>query len=130
MRTPFMPFFNMLETGIDKQAFFNIADFERNSIFSGNPGIMSNDGIIKSVYNAFKALSVLQGKQENEITNRLKADIASEDGFVAAIASQTKDNRKVRMLISNYIPSNRMLKNAFPQKPIHTLLNIEKYRGK
>ncbi|NUO06539.1 MAG: hypothetical protein HUU07_14285, partial [Candidatus Brocadia sinica] len=106
--------FQILDTGINKQAFFNFVDFEHNPLFSGCPGIMSNDGIIKSVYNAFKALSILQGKQENGINNRLKADITSKDGFLAAIASQTKDSRKVRILISNYVPSKRMLKNAFP----------------
>lgn len=119
--------FQMFETGIDKQAFFNFVDFEHNPLFSGSPGIMSNEGIIKSVYNAFKALSILQGKPESEISNRLKANITSKDGFLAAIASQTKDNRKVRILISNYIPSNRMIKNAFPLKTYPYAL---KYRKK
>lgn len=108
--------FQMLETGIDKQTFFNFVDFDRNLVFSGSSGIMSNDGIIKSVYNAFKALSRLQGKSENEITNRLQTNITCNDGFPAAIASQTKDSLKLRMLISNYIPSKHMLKNAFPLK--------------
>ncbi|MDR4509886.1 MAG: hypothetical protein MRJ65_16905 [Candidatus Brocadiaceae bacterium] len=103
--------YNMLDTGIDKQTFFNFVDFENNSLFSGSTGTMSNEGIIKSVYNALKALAILQGKSESEITHRLKADV--DDSFLAAIASQTKDNRIIRILISNYIPTVPMLKNAF-----------------
>lgn len=108
--------FNMLETGIDKQAFFNFVDFEHNSLFSGSTGIMSNEGVIKPVYNAFKALAILQGEPEDEITNRLKVDIGGDDCFLAAIASQTKNNRVIRILISNYIPHAAMLKNGFPPK--------------
>lgn len=117
--------YNMLDTGIDKQAFFNFVDFEHNPLFSGSTGTMSNEGVIKSVYNAFKALAILQGESENEVTNRLKADV-NDDNFLAAIASQTQDNRTIRILISNYIPTAAMLKNAFPPEVYPSALKYRK----
>lgn len=108
--------YNMLDTGIDKQAFFNFVDFEHNPLFSGSTGAISNEGVIKPVYNAFKAFTILQGKPENEISNRLKTIISSNDGFLAAMASQTQDHRRIRILISNFIPQRAMLKNAFSPK--------------
>ncbi|GAN33057.1 GH39 family glycosyl hydrolase [Candidatus Brocadia sinica] len=116
---------NMLDTGIDKQAFFNFVDFEHNPLFSGSTGAMSNEGVIKSVYNALKALAIVQGEPENEIPNRLKADV-HDDTFLAAIASQTHDNRTIRILISNYIPTAAMLKNAFPPETYPSALKYRK----
>ena len=68
---------------------------------------IDNTQIIKPVYNSFKALSVLAGKNENEDIYRLKAEF-DENSFVAAIASQTKDMKTTRVLLSNFIPKGEI----------------------
>ena len=65
----------------------------KNSQFIGDWPIFTREGVIKPVWNAFKALSKLEGR-------RIEATSTDEDHIIA-IASKDKDT--LRVIISNYI---------------------------
>lgn len=67
--------------------------------------------VIKPVYNAFRALSIFAGKTENQTPNQLQVSIEEND-YVTALASQTQDKKTNRILISNFIPSGIMVRDA------------------
>jgi hypothetical protein len=100
--------------GVEGQSFFSRVDFsygklfeagaiDRSQQFYGDWGMFTRDLVIKPVYNAFSALSILSGKKENQISDRLKA-LFDETDYITVVASQTKDKNMVRVLIANYIP--------------------------
>jgi len=91
--------------------FTTLFDFVVNETqeFIGRNDLWSSHFVIKPVYNSFKALSILDGKQEGEIANRIQATF-DENDFVGAIASQTRDRSKTRLILSNFIPQGKMLK--------------------
>jgi hypothetical protein len=91
--------------------FTTLFDFVENETqeFIGRNDLWSSHFVIKPVYNSFKALSILDGKQEGEIANRIQATF-DENDFVSAVASQTKDKSKTRLLLSNFIPQGSVLK--------------------
>lgn len=74
---------------------------KNNQQFYGDWGMFTRNLIIKPVYNAFRALSILSGKQENQTPTRLQATFDEYD-LIATIASQSKDRSKVRVLLSNF----------------------------
>ena len=66
--------------------------------------MVTRDLVIKPVYNAFRTVSILSGKIENQTPFRLQANF-KEDSLIIAIASQSKEKNKVRVLLSNFIPA-------------------------
>ena len=95
--------------GIDKQSIFHLVNFDNQKCFnSGGSGIICETGVIKPTYNSFRAVSILNGTIEDDTSIRLQLSINKND-FLTAIASQTNDNSKTRVLLSNFIPSGAML---------------------
>lgn len=95
---------NMLNGGIDRHTFFHLADFTNTpQVFGGSHGIFTLSGVVKPSYNALQLVSKLSGKEENEPTNQLKV-ITSEIDYITVLASQTKDKKTNRILISNFVP--------------------------
>lgn len=86
---------------IDRQTFFHFNDFQNSELFSGDPGAISRDGIIKPVYNAMRALSVFGGKNEKETPFFM--NVSKSDPSLSALASKTKDGGKIRILLSYFI---------------------------
>ncbi|MBI2101055.1 hypothetical protein HYT53_00410 [Candidatus Woesearchaeota archaeon] len=100
----------------------------KGSIFDGCWPIFTridNTQIIKPVYNAFRALSMLAGKKEQETPYRLEAEL-DENSFVAAIASQTKDKKTTRVLLSNFVPSGEIA-GEYRSKAIKSCLSSKGY---
>jgi hypothetical protein len=91
--------------------FTTLFDFAINETqeFIGRNDLWTSHFVIKPVYNSFKALSILDGKQEGGVTNRIQATF-DENDFVSAIASQTKDMSKTRLILSNFIPQGNMFR--------------------
>lgn len=87
---------------IDRQTFFHFNDFQNSELFAGDPGAISRDGVIKPVYNAMRALSILSGKNEKETPFFM--NISKSDDSISALASKTKDGGKIRILLSYFIP--------------------------
>jgi hypothetical protein len=91
----------MDQAGIRLHAFS--AFFEQqtkpDSAFSGGFGIFTKDFLIKPVYNAFKALSMLGDV-------RLRSD--NTDPFIGVIAG--KEGRTISAIVSNYVPRQWMVK--------------------
>jgi len=76
----------------------------KDTQFIGDWAIVTRNSVIKPAYNAFAALSIFAGKKEAEIPNQ--AAISMPDGdFVIASASQTKNKKTTRVLLSNFAPS-------------------------
>lgn len=75
--------------------------------FIGDWPIFTRGQIIKPSYNAFKALSILYGKKDDETSNKIEINL--EDDYIAALASQTKDKTKTRILLSSFAPDGNML---------------------
>lgn len=75
---------------------------DRGQQFYGGWGIFSRDLIIKPVYNAFRLLSIVSGKEERQVSDRLQVSF-DEHNFVTALASRTKDNRTVRVLLAHNV---------------------------
>jgi hypothetical protein len=101
----------MEKAAIGDYYFTTLFDFGVNETreFIGRNDLWSSHFAIKPVYNSFKALSILDGKQEGEIADRIQATF-DENDFVGAIASQTRDRSKIRLILSNFIPQGKMLK--------------------
>ena len=97
--------YHMAEAGIDWHGHdFDVTDFGgmetpiieergKNSQFVGDWPIFTRDNVIKPVWNAFKALSKLEGR-------RIEAT-STDENHIIAIASKDKD--KIGVLISNFI---------------------------
>jgi len=83
-----------------------------NQQFFGDWGMLTRDLVIKPVFNAFKALSILSGKGERQTSDRLKTGFDETD-FITAIASQTKDKSKIRVLLANYVPPDKLLPKEY-----------------
>ena len=121
--------FNVFDGGEEKEV---KVIKQRGSIaqFIGDWPIFTRDQIIKPSYNAFRALSILYGKKENEPSNKI--DVEFEDDFIATIASQTKDKSKTRILLSNFVPNENMLTyylvSKFKESP--SMQSTEPYRDK
>ncbi len=94
---------------------FNIKDFDKEKVvynerrgeFIGDWPIFTDSGIIKPVYNAFRAVSIFAGKNESELSNRLLTEY-EKDRFIKAAASRTSDGSVTRVLVTNFIPTGFM----------------------
>lgn len=104
------------EAGFDHQVFFGLfEDWQRGydpkkesylldtygkSSFFGGYGIFTTDNIIKPVFNAFKAVSMMEGN---------KLDVQVQDPFITAIAAIRE--KKIMLLVSNFIPYGSIYSN-------------------
>ena len=75
---------------------------DKDQQFFGGWGIFTRHLIIKPVYNAFRLLSIVSGKEEQQISDRLHATFDEHD-IITALASQTKDRRKIRILLAHNV---------------------------
>lgn len=100
---------------INDHYFTTLFDFRTSGTqeFIGRNDLWTSHYVIKPIYNAFKTLSILGGKQEGENPIRLKTNFNDND-FVTAIASQTQDKSKTRIFLSNFLPTGSMV-NQFIQ---------------
>ncbi|MBI2451026.1 MAG: hypothetical protein HYV52_01655 [Parcubacteria group bacterium] len=76
----------------------------KNAQFIGDWPVFTFNQIIKPVYNAFFALSIFAGEKEQQIPNEIETTI-TDDGFVISVASQTKNKKTTRVLLSSFAPS-------------------------
>jgi hypothetical protein len=92
--------------GISKYYFTTLFDFLTVPAleFNGRNDLWTGNFVIKPVYNAFKALAIFGGEQ----SNRLQTNFNDND-FVTAIASQTQDRSKTRILLSNFLPAGGVI---------------------
>ncbi|MDP3770410.1 MAG: LamG domain-containing protein [bacterium] len=90
------------------------ASQRQNTQFIGDWPLFTRDQVVKPVYNAFRALSMLAGKQEGQTPNRLEVSMG-ENSYVSAVAAQTKDKKTTRMLLSNFIPQDKILQQTLLQ---------------
>lgn len=99
----------MEKATINDYYFTTLFDYMVNKTqeFIGRNDLWTSHFVIKPIFNSFKALSILDGKQEGETANRIQATF-DENDFVSAIASQTKDGGKTRILLANFIPQRKM----------------------
>lgn len=100
------------------QRYYEAGLVGKNQQFYGDFGMLTRDLVIKPVFNSFKMLSILYGKPEGTTSNRLNVKVADDTNSVTALASQTRDKGKVRVLLTNYIPQ--------PDKPDIYYKKIEK----
>jgi hypothetical protein len=96
--------------GISKYFFTTLFDFNVDPTreFNGRNDLWTGNFVIKPVYNAFKALAIFGGKLEGKQSNRLQTNFNDND-FVTAIASQTQDRSKTRILLSNFLPADGII---------------------
>ncbi len=91
----------MDDAGISRHVYFNVFDhwlpeaaqYPDDEFFEGGYGLFTRHFIVKPVYNAFQAVSMLRG-------NRLAVD--ETDPFVTCVASSDGDTTSI--LISNFVP--------------------------
>lgn len=89
--------------GVTRHSYSYLIDSVPGREFIGDFGLLTKRGIIKASFNAFKAVSQLEGQ-------RIWVDHA--DPTVRAIAAK-KDGR-ISLLISNFVPWGPMLESLFP----------------
>lgn len=105
--------FNVFD-GADRMEGKIIKQRGQNAQFIGDWPIFTRGFVIKPSYNAFRALSILHGKNDGETSNKINLEL--EDNFLAAVASQTKDKSKTRILLSNFAPDGNMLTSYLVSK--------------
>ncbi|TVM04341.1 MAG: hypothetical protein CV087_00140 [Candidatus Brocadia sp. WS118] len=104
------------------------------SLFTWGGGI--NGGIIKPMYNAFKAISMATHGNENETYNLLETKFAEEENIVA-FSTITNNREKISLLVSNFIPTEPqqldrhllntiLIRNSFLKKEITYIKNCTK----
>lgn len=87
----------------DIPAFMNKQERRRNASFGGGTGMFTTIGLAKPVYNAYALMSKMEGQL---------IPVETGDEFVRALASV--DGDKVYILLSNFIPSKRIvMQNTF-----------------
>lgn len=112
--------FNMWKVGIDWHGIdFDVRNYgdeskriseRKDAVFIGDWSMVSRFGIIKPIYNAFKALSIVSGKEDQRKTVLLDTKISG--GEISAIATMGPNKDKVYVILSNYVPSFPMMKLA------------------
>lgn len=95
----------MDEAGIGRHSYAYLIDSVSGREFVGDFGLYTKHGVIKASFNAFKALSMLDG-------NRLH--VGNNDYTVRAIA--THKDGKISVLISNFVPWGKMLLSSAARK--------------
>lgn len=107
----------MWRAGITAQTFMHAIDWNNAyPLFSGNTGTMSNIGLIKPVFNAFKMISMVNGNINGGVRVPLK--VRSTDELVAAISTRTETSDEVGVLISNFIPDKNLLYDMMKHKVV------------
>lgn len=92
-----------LEEGVTKER-------GESAQFIGDWPIFTRDQIIKPVYNAFRMLSIFNGVNEKQTPKMRKVSVPQDD-YVAVLASQTLNQKINRILVVNFIPSDKMARN-------------------
>ena len=85
---------------LDIDAFTNKQEKRENASFGGGNGMFTTAGIAKPVYNAYSLMSKMEGQL---------IPVQTGDEFVRALASVDED--KVYILLTNFIPSERIIRN-------------------
>jgi len=75
----------------------------RGSTFIGDWSVMTRDGVIKPLYNAFRCLSMAVGTDPSRRADLLGVRGAGE--MVSALATVSRDRREVRLLLVHFAPS-------------------------
>lgn len=92
----------MNEAGVDHHTFFDLFGtwdkYKGYPEFAGTFGIFTQNYVIKPVYNAFRALNMIEG-------NRLQ--VSHQDRFLKVIATANKNC--LALLISNFVPSEKLM---------------------
>ncbi|MBC2694139.1 MAG: hypothetical protein HF982_02445 [Desulfobacteraceae bacterium] len=94
----------MEKAGIERAAFTTLYEGKKpgqEREFVANYGLFTKSMVTKAGYNAFKALSMMEGK-------RLKVNF--KDPFIAGLA--TKKDDKLYLLFSSFIPTKKMIKTS------------------
>jgi len=104
---------------IEVSSFENIRRKERkNSEFIGDWPVFTRSGVIKPVYNAFKALSLTTGSKRGMATKMIDAEFSFKNSMVAITA--LKDDG-IYLLLSNYVPTIRLESYYGTEKPFFRL---------
>jgi hypothetical protein len=99
---------SFLEGGVAKPVYIGLRDqrayldqklARANAGFGGGTGLMTNAGVPKPVFNAYHLISMMEGRL---------ALVDTGDDFVTALASKTAD--RAYLLVSNFVPSDRVLR--------------------
>ncbi len=106
--------YSMDKNGIRYHSFFSDVDWShykyedevKDREFYGDFGLLTRNGVVKPVYNAFRAMSMVYGL--NSTNYRVKTSF-DEDSFITAVSSITSDRNKIYIIISNFIPEGRMI---------------------
>ena len=107
---------SMDKAGINSSSFAYLKDILEGPEFSGDFGLFTKKNIIKPSYNAMNLLGMIGNK---------KLGLHVDDPFIAAVAS--KDDTKISLLFSNFIPTGKMLREDLRQElfnrgyTLHTL---------
>lgn len=97
--------FNDYKNGMESKT---IAERGKTTQFIGDWAIFTRDQVVKPVYNAFRALSLTNGKEDAEAPKKLNVEWKQQTSL-SAVAS--KSSAKVRILISNFVPQGHHLKD-------------------
>lgn len=106
----------MDEAGIQRHSYAYLIDSVQGEEYVGDFGLFTKKGLIKASFNAFKAVSMMEGE-------RLFVD--NEDHTIRAIASY--DEGKFYILISNFVPYGNMLNSIFAQRG-YSKKDIKRYK--
>ncbi|MGB4066598.1 MAG: hypothetical protein WBK08_01075 [Nitrospira sp.] len=126
----------MEQAGFSQHNFFNLfenwqwkslAQGRRNNEFKGRElfggfGLLSRNGIVKPVFNAFKAMSMLEGSRIRVTTN---------DPYLSVVASKTEDT--VYLLVADFhwpaeslmaLKGRTLLANGYPPQELAELAKV------
>lgn len=112
--------------GVEGQSFFSRVDFSYMNFpgsgviaggqqFYGDFGMFTRDLVIKPVFNSFRAISLLSGGKEHQAVSRIRTDFDETD-FITAVSTATKDKKKVRVLLSNYVPPDTFIPKIYRKR--------------
>jgi hypothetical protein len=98
------------DTGLEKAA-------RKDSTFIGDWSIFTRagrigGGVVKPVYNAMKALSIVTLKDGGETPDLISSE-SSENDTITAIATHSSRGKKISIIISNFFPSNKQMINRY-----------------
>lgn len=96
----------MDEAGIQRQSYAYLIDSVPGKEFVGDFGLLTKRGVTKASFNAFKAVSMLEGKR-----------LTVENRHPTVRMIGTNDQGRISLLLSNFIPYGKMLM----QTAVHAL---------
>lgn len=77
----------------------------RNAEFIGDWPIFTRNNIVKPVYNALKALSMVTGEKGNQSPKLLDVKVSDEDIGIAALSTLKDD--EIALIVSNFVPQQQ-----------------------